>query len=1311
MQSKLISLTLCLLLIISLFNFSIVATESTDVTTRHSIETYADGNLLSGLLPVSTSNIAGGSFNYLSELTNGRPVDGYANNDIYLASDDSAVLVYKLRQPADISGFGFWGANSDRLVSYDIYVSDNADVFTDNTPVYSTESSGKKQVCSLIDASSDNVVYVGFLITSPSTVSGDLIARIDELAVFGTYVHEFVSSQRTAGQMLEISNSNILGGMLPIDVQPGSLNVKDFSFLTDWSSDDGAVIPNSVSQLRITYMTDEPCRINRAGLLFDSNPSAANYVIYISDNQHNLYSDENIVCRYENGEEQTGQFFELADNYTALCSFVGIEINYLSSDRTVSGLSEIFAGYQAGYIESTITPETIEANAGANLIGGKAPSACLRDLGMVFNSEGYYQNVTTVGFHNGALSDTNAALLLTDGNASGVTSHVDIYYYDSSTNKCVSSNTELIYQLDSQYKINGFELFSDNTANTFFEPSYSVYVGNDSDSLFDYLPIYSHTAVSDNSQKGQRVDFSALSAASGSYIGIKFTDSCSDHCGGANDGNHSVLRISEIAVYGEVVSSIGNTTFFADNTAVSVENNLLSGMLPINCTLSGSSNWQSGLTNGSVTDNNDIYGAYGKTLTYELNRETIITDFIFSHSNTNLTVAYELYFSKNQEDLFDNNNKVFAWSRTAAPRSVQQTVHFSVDNASSVRYVGIKFTDLTYMDIARIGEISLYGCTAVEGDINNDLDVDIRDIVRFKKYFAGITDDINIFAKDVDKDGKCNSADMARLRKYLLGAAEQLAVDYSGRRNITVELDNVVNDNFNGLGANIIPFSMMPSNTSLGYSKAYLAVETKRIAQMRLKTARIWAQVDWIEPQKGVYDYSGDEFGALCAYIDACKQAGTNVELTYNWKVGNLIQDWFSIEGVNDPYISAPADLDDYAQSCSQLLRHLWEMGYDNVKYISFANEPNGFWDWECAEGVDQYEYFKQMVIKVDAQFKADGIRDKVEIWCCEEADPTIWTEKLLKEIPYAFDSVSFHTYDEYCNTIDDWITSLKRLGANDIYMTEFNTDNNGDNIILYQRGFSGMIINGSQAGLTGLMDWCLSGVKSMSAVSASSWEMNGESFLWNTMLSGGMPNKCYYENSLISTYIDAGSKVVKTSSGKADDVRSSTFISPDGSVTILAECDASDKDRELVIDIDGISDNITFERHVYTDAAVPEFNAVIPRVNGVYSCSGGVISDLDIPNEHCLIVYTTKPAVTQIVIDTPSVALSKDKSTYKFTAGVIDGSSDIVWSVAEGSGTITAQGVYFQSKNSGIGDTIAIKAASTSDPSVYDIALIRIGE
>lgn len=255
------------------------------------------------------------------------------------------------------------------------------------------------------------------------------------------------------------------------------------------------------------------------------------------------------------------------------------------------------------------------------------------------------------------------------------------------------------------------------------------------------------------------------------------------------------------------------------------------------------------------------------------------------------------------------------------------------------------------------------------------------------------------------------------------------------------------------------------------------------------------------------------------------------------------------------------------------------------------------------------------------------------------------------------------------------------------------------------------MVINGSQSGLTGLLDWCLSGVKSMSASSSSSFEMNGESFLWNTMLSGGLPNKCYYENSLMSTYIDANSKVVKTSSGKADDVRSSTFVSPDGSITVLVECDSSDKDRELVIDINGMSDNLTFERHVYTDSAVPEFNAVISPVNGVYSCSGGIITDSDIPNEHCLIVYTTKPAVTQIVIDTPSVTLSKDTSTYQFTASVIYGDCDIVWSVAEGKGTVATNGLYRQNRYSSIGDTIAVKAASKSDPSVYNIALIRIGE
>lgn len=63
------------------------------------------------------------------------------------------------------------------------------------------------------------------------------------------------------------------------------------------------------------------------------------------------------------------------------------------------------------------------------------------------------------------------------------------------------------------------------------------------------------------------------------------------------------------------------------------------------------------------------------------------------------------------------------------------------------------------------------------GDCNRDGDVDVRDVIRIKKYLATeiTVDEISVSAADYDNDELVQPTDMAHLRKVLLGAA-----DYDG---------------------------------------------------------------------------------------------------------------------------------------------------------------------------------------------------------------------------------------------------------------------------------------------------------------------------------------------------------------------------------------------------------------------------------------------------------------------------------------------------------------------------------------------------
>ncbi|MFD0657534.1 hypothetical protein [Thermocatellispora tengchongensis] len=225
---------------------------------------------------------------------------------------------------------------------------------------------------------------------------------------------------------------------------------------------------------------------------------------------------------------------------------------------------------------------------------------------------------------------------------------------------------------------------------------------------------------------------------------------------------------------------------------------------------------------------------------------------------------------------------------------------------------------------------------------------------------------------------------------------------------VRIDPDTVVQQDFRGIGVNVIPGSTMEGTTKLGYDDADWEMDVKRIMTIRPKVARLWFQIDWMETAKGVYSWDNPRMRAFYKYLDAFKAAGTEVELNFGWKVGKSAHDWFVIPGV-DPYISAPADLDAYAASTSAALDQLIrKRGYSNIKYLTFYNEPNGSWDFEVPG--DQKAYYAEMVRKADARLKADGLRDLVEIWAPEEVDQS-WTQYMAANAADVIDGYSFHVY------------------------------------------------------------------------------------------------------------------------------------------------------------------------------------------------------------------------------------------------------------------------------------------------------------
>ena len=55
------------------------------------------------------------------------------------------------------------------------------------------------------------------------------------------------------------------------------------------------------------------------------------------------------------------------------------------------------------------------------------------------------------------------------------------------------------------------------------------------------------------------------------------------------------------------------------------------------------------------------------------------------------------------------------------------------------------------------------------GDADGNNAIDIRDLVRVKRYSAGVTAEINEKRADLNFDGVIDSADLTLLRKQLIG--------------------------------------------------------------------------------------------------------------------------------------------------------------------------------------------------------------------------------------------------------------------------------------------------------------------------------------------------------------------------------------------------------------------------------------------------------------------------------------------------------------------------------------------------------------
>lgn len=504
----------------------------------------------------------------------------------------------------------------------------------------------------------------------------------------------------------------------------------------------------------------------------------------------------------------------------------------------------------------------------------------------------------------------------------------------------------------------------------------------------------------------------------------------------------------------------------------------------------------------------------------------------------------------------------------------------------------------------------------------------------------------------------------------------------------------------------------------------------------------------------GIYDYDSEYMQSVYKYLQVWQDAGAVTALNYSWKVGERIQEWFAFPGVANPKNSAPYDLDAYARSCVDLLQYLREeKGFTSVECLTFYNEPHYEADFDAF--VYEPAYWVAMVKRVEKELVKRGIRDDIEIWATEHGSIQNTPEGFSEYVrDNAFDTVdmwAFHSYyssnkemieNNYSYWYHYWAYTLEKYRKK-IYVTETYASSP-----TYGNDFSqkhswkkwtdsrgSQIVCAANVGLYGVLDWGMAG--GYLAKPIGSTVTGNETAAWGMNYNDESLDKVqhnFFDESLITNYIPAHSDVLMVD-WTGDDIHGSAFKLPNGGYTILIDAKGNIDfltgseyevkgmtERNITFNLKGLAKDVKFYKYSYIpDKQKLNHHATINQHDYIVTTKKGVFKDT-ISKEYGMYIYTTMPPVKQIEIAGDSILhkIEVDAGTYNFDAKTIDCKGDIVWSISAATdgnrnskmnkcGSINSEGVYTLDEDVSVGDKIAIRASLKSDPTVYDVVMVRI--
>lgn len=499
---------------------------------KESISKLADGNLLRGLTPCGYYNYNGLPSKTIPTLTDGTDaVTADGNNDLYIG-ETTGGIIYKLPFASNITSVALWDQNYNLPNSYDVYVSQNSDVFTSGEMVFSwdasTNTSSYGQMKYFAEAK-ENVLYVGYLFHCETGCYG--IARISEIAVYGSEADCVIEDLTVTNTAIAANHSNsLIGGKLPMaeytdngavlnDIG-GYKNVTTVSGSANWDTvlTDGVTEGGSshadiydAQNVKLVYQLDKVSEITGFEM-WQNNISGSNfqtsYEVYVGDAPDTIF-DTAPVYTYNVGDERKpmGQSVTFSGAYRKTGSYVAVRFLSTVTDHAAR-ISEIAFYGNATEVSTgpkVATLSSAKITISDSLISGKTPVD------------------TDTSGNVGLLTDSMLEIEDFQGNY-------------------------VTYQLDAVSSISRFSFVSGYKDLTV---GYEVYISNSLSSLYDTAnKVFTWKRAYQPISLTQTVTFEEESLPEGKYIGVKFTEK----------PGYDTARIMEISVEGTALTLPGDLT-------------------------------------------------------------------------------------------------------------------------------------------------------------------------------------------------------------------------------------------------------------------------------------------------------------------------------------------------------------------------------------------------------------------------------------------------------------------------------------------------------------------------------------------------------------------------------------------------------------------------------------------------------------------------------------------------------------------------------------------------------------------------------